>query len=102
MRRLSLVIMAICATSLLVGCVMPGFAPVSALIEVDLKGPLMLGDTEVGCDKVGTAEATGILFFSNGDASIKAAMEDAGITKIHHVDTDMMSTRPWHSSGGLG
>jgi hypothetical protein len=36
--------------------------------------------------KVGRAEAWGIVLFSTGDASISAAMQNGGITRVHHVD----------------
>jgi hypothetical protein len=43
--------------------------------------------TPVGTSKKGVATATGILgAVATGDASIKAAMENGGITKVHHVD----------------
>jgi phosphatidylserine decarboxylase len=44
-----------------------------------------------GYSKVGTAESTAIIFFATGDSSIKAAMENGHITKIHHVDCKVMS-----------
>ena len=34
--------------------------------------------------------AEGIILFSQGDASIAAAMKNGGITKIHHIDTEEM------------
>ena len=36
--------------------------------------------------KKGVATATGTIVFVEGDASLKAAMDNGGITKIHHVD----------------
>ena len=40
--------------------------------------------------KVGEASATSILgMFVTGDASIKAAMEKGGITKVHHIDQEV-------------
>ena len=40
-----------------------------------------------GSDKVGTAESTAIICFATGDSSISKAMQNGGITKIHHVDS---------------
>lgn len=36
--------------------------------------------------KKGVAEQKGIILFTDGDASIKAAMDNGKITKIHHID----------------
>ena len=41
--------------------------------------------------KVGTAEFTGIICFATGDSSVKKAMDNGGITKIHHVDYKVMN-----------
>ena len=53
-------------------------------------GPVAVGSA-AGSDKVGTATSTAIVCFATGDASIKAAMDNGGITKIHHVDYKAMS-----------
>ncbi|MCD6416581.1 MAG: hypothetical protein J7M08_07790 [Planctomycetes bacterium] len=55
---------------------------------MNTKSAVAVGDTSVGMSKVGEATCEGILFLSKGDASIKAAMEEAGITRIHHVDSE--------------
>ena len=39
-----------------------------------------------GSEKVGTSESTAIICFATGDSSIQKAMQNGGITKIHHVD----------------
>ncbi|MGD1020620.1 MAG: TRL domain-containing protein [Verrucomicrobiia bacterium] len=44
-----------------------------------------VGET-ASTSKVGTAESTGILCFATGNSSLQAAMQNGGITKIHHVD----------------
>jgi len=41
--------------------------------------------------KVGTSESTAIICFATGDSSIKKAMDNGGITKIHHVDCKVFS-----------
>ena len=74
------------------GCVMPMNTPVyGGLITSDVQGPVAVGDNGVKCEKTGIAEATGIILFSSGDASISAAMKNGGITKIHHVDCKTFS-----------
>ena len=41
--------------------------------------------------RVGRAESTGIIFFATGDSSVQKAMQNGGITKIHHVDSNVTS-----------
>ena len=43
-------------------------------------------DNSVKPDKCGMATSKGIVFYTSGDSSIKAAMDNGGITKVHHVD----------------
>lgn len=52
------------------------------------KGPVPVsGASNHESLKVGRAQAQGILvLFAWGDASIKKAMENGNITKVHHVD----------------
>jgi len=43
-------------------------------------------------ERCGTATMSSILgIITTGDASIKAAMEAGGITKIHHIDQSCMN-----------
>jgi hypothetical protein len=75
-----------------VGCVAPNGAPVYGwLITSDVQGPVAVGDPNVKAEKTGTSEASGIICFATGDASIQAAMTAGGITKIHHVDSKTFS-----------
>ncbi len=69
--------------ALLTGCTM-AVSPIQGVIT-DYKAPLA-ATSNIGYSKVGTATATSILGFGSGDVSIKAAMQNGGITKIHHVD----------------
>ena len=62
-----------------------------SLVVNNVKSPMAIGDNTAGHSKVGEAEATSILGFAFGDASIKTAMGAAGITKIHHVDSETFS-----------
>ena len=60
--------------------------PAIGTIYTDVKGPHTATGL-AGCSKVGTSSCTSILgMVAQGDASIKAAMENGRITKIHHVD----------------
>jgi hypothetical protein len=49
-----------------------------------------VGET-TSTSKVGTATSTAIICFASGDSSVKAAMENGGITKIHNVDYKVMN-----------
>jgi TRL-like protein family len=88
MRKIGshLVLTLLCGALLLTGCVL-GHGPVVAPITVNMKGPVSAGPAPTS-PKIGRAEAWGILVFSTGDASISAAMQAGGITRIHHVDQE--------------
>jgi len=79
----------LCSAGLLGGCVM-AHSPVTAFITVDEMGPVAVGSA-AGQSKVGRSEAYGILIYSTGDASIRAAMKAGGITRVHHVDSETMN-----------
>ena len=87
-RRRSVIIMVLCA-SLLGGCVM-GVGPVIAPLTINAKGPVSAGPA-ANNPKVGRADAWGLLFFATGDASISAAMQNGGITRVHHVDYETLN-----------
>ncbi len=87
MKRLALVLSLACVMVLAVGCVMPTTTSIQAPIMMT-RSALAVGDTDVGQSKVGEAEAVGIVLIARGDASIKAACDSVGITRIHHVDTE--------------
>jgi TRL-like protein family len=87
MKKLIGCLSAVAAVGLFTGCVGP-MGPVGAVgaaVYTDVSGPLM-ATSNSGASKMGQAEATGIICFATGDASIKAAMDAGGITKIQHVD----------------
>lgn len=45
-----------------------------------------------GSSKTGTAKCSNILgIVATGDCGVGAAMRDGGITRVHHVDQNMMS-----------
>ncbi|MHC4945821.1 MAG: TRL domain-containing protein [Planctomycetota bacterium] len=91
MKNLTLLLVAVLSLSLFTGCVLPMASPVYAPIIADAQGPLMLNGAGGDCSKMGTSEAMGIIIFSSGNASIKKAMENGGITKVHHVDFKVLS-----------
>ena len=88
--RLLLCLALIASVLTVAGC---GFSqgPVPYGITVDQKGPVAVGDTRAGADKVGRARAQGIILVGFGDASIKAAAAEGKITRIHHVDCDALT-----------
>ena len=75
----------------LTGCCMQG-GPVSTVaitggITSEHRAPGAFNiDNSVKCAKCGTAKSKGIVLYTTGDSSIKAAMDAGGITKVHHVD----------------
>ena len=74
------------------GCVMVGKTNAAAPIILDVQSPDMsFVDNSVKPAKQGTATATGIICFTEGDASLQAAMANGGITKVHHVDYKVKS-----------
>ena len=91
MVKLLLLVAALSAILVLGGCIMSMPAQVNGLIFTsDVSSPhawMDSIDNSVTPAKSGMAEAEGILGFAFGDSSIKTAMEQGGITKIHHVDS---------------
>ncbi len=59
---------------------------ITAPIALDVQCPAGSVDNDVKPAKMGTATASGIILFCEGDASLKAAMDNGGIKKVHHVD----------------
>ena len=69
------------------GCVMVGPSNACAPITLDVQSPDMsFVDNDVKPAKMGVATAEGIILVTQGDASLKAAMDNGGIKKVHHVD----------------
>ena len=74
------------------GCVMVGPTNAGAPIMLNVQTPdVSFIDNSVKPAKKGTATATGLICFTEGDASLKAAMTNGGITKVHHVDYEVKS-----------
>jgi len=87
--RVLLCALALAGVVALSGCTARAIGPVVAAITVDEKGPVSMG-ADTGT-KVGKSKAEGILVVGYGDASISAAMKDGGITKVHHVDREILN-----------
>ena len=68
------------------GCVAPYPCALATPITLNVVSPDGCVNNDVKPSKVGEATASGIICFSEGDCSIKAAMENGGIKKVHHVD----------------
>ena len=69
------------------GCVMVGKTNAAAPLTLDVQSPdTSFIDNSVKPEKKGVATASGIILFVDGDASLKAAMDNGGIKKVHHVD----------------
>jgi hypothetical protein len=82
-------VIAVLCASLLGGCVV-GVGPVIAPVTINMKGPVSAGPAAAS-PKVGKASAWGLGFFGTGDASISAAMQNGGVTRIHHVDHETLN-----------
>jgi hypothetical protein len=80
----------LCTMLLAAGCVMPYDGSIYGAV-MKTRSAMAVGDTEAAQTKVGESMAEGIILFATGDASIKAACDDAGITRIHHVDSEELN-----------
>ena len=84
------VAVALCCALGLTGCHAVGLGPVVAPVTINMKGPVSARPA-TGSPKIGRVEAWGVLLFATGDASISAAMDNGGITRIHHVDHETLN-----------
>jgi hypothetical protein len=84
MRKFAIILLfAISLAVFLNGCV---------YTNVKLPMQAMLATEEVDTAKVGSSEAIVVLWLiALGDASVKKAMDNGGISKVHHVDTETFS-----------
>ena len=72
------------------GCVITGPSHAVSAVTLNVQSPEGgFLDNSVKPVKVGRATASGIICFTEGDASLKAAMDNGGITKVHHVDYEV-------------
>jgi len=91
MKKLLLIFTLVAVLGLVSGCATAPNGPVMAPIVMDQKGPVAGFDSNASATKVGKSEAEGILIFSTGDASIQAAAANGGISRIHHVDSELLN-----------
>ena len=84
-KLLAVAVLAVAAS----GCVIVRPSNAVSMLELNVVSPGNFIDNSVKPLKKGTATASGTLCFTEGDASIKKAMENGDITKIHHVDYEV-------------
>ena len=91
MKKLMLMVFAV---MILTGCATP--YPVGSLYtDIDLAHPQITTATTEKYSKMGVAHCQSILaMFAQGDCTLKAAMKNGGITKVHHTE--------WHAKNILG
>jgi len=78
------------------GCVGPGGACTNTAlfggIVDENRAPASFNiDNSVKPAKCGKATSKGVVLYTSGDSSIKAAMDNGGITKVHHIDYEVFS-----------
>jgi len=82
-------VVVVLALVLITGC-MSVKSPAIGVLYTELKAPLDAEGDSVTFSKVGKATCTSIMgLVATGDASISTAMEDGGITRLHHVDYEV-------------
>ncbi len=85
-KLMAIAILAFCAS----GCVMTRNDTIASALTLNVKSPdTSFIDNSVKPAKMGVAKSSGLICFCEGDASLKAAMDNGGITKIHHVDREV-------------
>lgn len=86
MKKSAAIAMCLFVLAAMSGCATP--YPYGA-IYTEIKSPIAAGQGDLTYSKVGTAKSTSILgIVATGDASIKAAATNGGISKIKYVDYD--------------
>ena len=72
------------------GCVAASHGDVKGRLYTKTTSTISDVDNSVGMSGKGEATATGIICFATGDSSVGAAMQQGGLSKVHHVDADVM------------
>ena len=90
MKKILLVAAAGVAIAVSTGCAVLSNGPILAPLDVGTTSGEYY-DASVRNMKTGRATVTGILIFTQGDASVRAAMANAGITKIHRIERETKS-----------
>ncbi len=86
---------AIASIALITGCAQTGGPSTSSAlgiggIIIDHRSPASFNiDNNVQCAKCGKSSSKSIVVFTTGDSSLKAAMDNGGITKVNHVDYEV-------------
>jgi hypothetical protein len=91
-KLIASVLLACVAAVLLTGCafISPISGGTQGFLFTQTDAAVAIGSASSSA-KVGTAESTAIVCFATGDSSIQKAMQNGGITKIHHVDCKVFS-----------
>lgn len=87
MKKSTLLSAAFAAVVLSSGCCVMPNAPILAPLDMGSTSGEYY-DASVKPAKIGKATVQGILFFTQGDASVRAAMANGGITKIHRIERE--------------
>jgi len=88
--RVLLCVLVLVSLMIMEGCTWPS-GPVMAPLVVDQKGPIASFSPDVKATRVGRSKAEGIILVGYGDASIAAAQTAGGITRIHHIDSQVLN-----------
>jgi hypothetical protein len=91
MRSSVFLALAACGMLFVGGCSLASTPIHGTLYTGNLKSPVMMGDNTAGHSKTGEAMATSIIGVTMGDCSIATAMQNGGITKVHHVDSEVLT-----------
>ena len=89
--------------ALVTGCAMVGGPTATTSlgfggIIIDHRSPASFSvDNNVTCAKCGKAKSKSVVVFTTGDSSLKAAMDNGGITKVNHVDYEVMNILNFYS-----
>jgi hypothetical protein len=87
-RFLAMAFVGLFAAASMTGCTI--VSPMNGAIYTDLTAATAVGPA-AGASKKGEAKLTAILGVAVGDATLETAMKNGGVTKVHHVDTKVMS-----------
>lgn len=86
----------VAAACALTGCVAPQGASITTgamggIVDDHVAPAGFNIDNDVKAVKCGKATCKGIILYTTGDNSIKKAMDNGGIKKIHHVDVEVFN-----------
>jgi TRL (tRNA-associated locus)-like protein len=90
MKKQALVTAIVLSTLSLSGCATGVKAPIVGGLYTNTKGP-EFATANTAASKTGKATCEAVLGIATGDCSIETAMKEAGIHKIHYVDSKVKS-----------